>query len=67
MSSYRVKAKSVDAGEARAVASLLPPIDAAVAEADEDGRLRTARGITGAVMLSAPVWMLVAYVIYRLV
>ena len=66
MSTYRAKVRSVDTGEARAVVLLPPPIDAAVAEADEDGRPRTARGIIGAAMLSAPVWMLIAYMIYRL-
>src|SRR4051812_46471212 len=64
VSTYRAKASLVDAGEAHA-ASLLPLLSA-VAEADEDGRLSPARGIIGGVILSAPAWMLIAFIIHRL-
>ncbi|PPQ38162.1 hypothetical protein [Rhodopila globiformis] len=67
MSTYRATIGSVDAGETRAVASLPSSIDDAVAEADEDGRLKPARGIVAAVLLSTPIWMLIAFLVYRLV
>jgi hypothetical protein len=66
MSTYGAKARLVDAGEIRPDAVLSPPLDAAGAEADEDGRLRTARGIAGGLILAAPIWMLVAFMIHRL-
>jgi hypothetical protein len=64
VSTYRAKASLVDAGEAHAASPL--PLLSAVAEADEDGRLSPARGIIGGVILSAPAWMLIAFIIHRL-
>jgi hypothetical protein len=64
MATYRAKTRLVDSGEAH-VASPLPPLSA-VAEADEDGRLSAARGIIGGVILSAPIWMLIAFIVHRL-
>jgi hypothetical protein len=66
MSTYGAKARLVDAGETRAQAVLSPSLEATAAEADEDGRLRTARGIAGGLMLAAPIWMLIAFMIHRL-
>ncbi|MFL5254085.1 MAG: hypothetical protein ACJ8AI_14535 [Rhodopila sp.] len=64
MSTYGARASLVDAGEAGALAALPPP--EAVAEADEDGRLGAAKGIISAVIFSAPIWVLIVCLIYRL-
>ena len=64
MSTYGARASLVDVGKTHALASLPPP--AAIAEADEDGRLSAARGIVSAIILSALIWMLIAFIIYRL-